>query len=166
MNNTTRAGILALTLTVGLSGCAVLAPATQSTEVKGATPAPTIACESSDDSSSQARPTEPLSAAAATRAATTATTLMRLYARPGVDADAWLNALYPFLTQGAAAALAHTDPVTIPAHTVTANPTLLPVSTADGAVVDVPTDAGTYRVLLLRSGGGWAADQITPPPGG
>jgi hypothetical protein len=166
MNNTARTGILALTLTVGLTGCAVLAPATQSTDMKSATPAPIITSESSDDSSTQAHPTKPLSTAAATRAATTATTLMRLYARPGVDADAWLNGLYPFLTQGAAAAFAHTDPATIPAHTVTANPEVLPVSTTDGAVVDVSTDAGTYRVLLLGSGGGWAADQITPPPGG
>ena len=145
---------------VTLTGCATTPPAAPS-------PSPTSSVSATalprDDSTAQSQPTHTLTLAASAAAANTASTVMGLYARPTVGAQAWLGGLDPYLTQGAAAAFAGTDPSTIPAHQVTGTALVLPASTAEGALVAVPTDAGTYRLFLLRNGPGWLVDQITPP---
>jgi hypothetical protein len=116
-----------------------------------------------DSSTQQSQSTRPLSPAAASAAAKTATAVMSFYARPSANAQAWIEGLGPYLSQDAAAAFADTDPATIPAHQVTGTAQVLSASTAGGALIDVPTDAGTYQLLLLKSGSGWLVDQITPP---
>jgi hypothetical protein len=149
---------LALAL-VTLTGCATTAAAPS--------PSPTGSVSATrlpgDDSTAQSQPTHTLTSAASAAASKTASTVMGLYARPTVGAQAWLNGLDPYLTQDAAAAFAGTDPSTIPARQVTGSALVLPASTAEGAPVAVPTDAGTYQLLLLRNGPGWLVDQITPP---
>ena len=152
---------------ITLSGCAASPSAiatAQPTASRTAHPtASPAAADSGDDSTQQSQPTHALAPAAAKTAAKIATTVMSLYARPSSSAESWIAGLDPYLTQDAAAAFAGTDPSTIPAHQVTGTAQILPASTAEGALVDVPTDAGTYQLLLLKNGSGWLVDQIIPP---
>jgi hypothetical protein len=147
---------------VTLGGCAVTpasgARAPRSSAISNSAP-PTPR----DNSTAQSQPAHPLTAAAKVAAAQTAETVIGLYARPSIDGQTWINALDPHLTQAAAAAFANTDPSTIPAHRVTGPASVLPASTASAALVDVPTDAGTYRLFLLNGDGGWLTDRLTPP---
>jgi hypothetical protein len=145
---------------VTLTGCATTLPAAQypsPTSSVSATPLPR------DESTAQSQPTHTLTPAASAAASKTASTVMGLYARPTVGAQEWINGLDAYLTQDAAAAFGGTDPSTIPAHQVTGSALVLPASTAEGALVAVPTDAGTYQLFLLRNGPGWLVDQITAP---
>jgi hypothetical protein len=167
MSHRTVAGIIfAVFVTVALettvSGCAVMqAPLSSTTPTANrATASPSTP---GDNSTSQSQPTHPLTATDAAAATTTADTAMRLYARPTIDAGAWIAALDPFLTQNAAATLDGTDPTSIPADSLTGPASVSPASTAEGALVSVPTNAGTYQLLLLRDASGWLIDTITPP---
>jgi len=154
-------------LLITLCGCAASRSAISSAQPTPSETEHSIAWPTSvhpsDHSTQQSQPTHALTPAAANAAAKTATTVMSLYARPSSSAESWIDALDPYLTQGAAAAFAGTDPSTIPAHQVTGTAQILPVSTAQGALIDVPTDAGTYQLLLLKDGPGWLVDQITTP---
>jgi hypothetical protein len=150
-----------------LGGCAALPSATAAerpTPSGVASPAASpTSVRPGDTSTKQSQPTHWLSPVAASAAVKIATTVMSLYAGPSDDAQAWIEGLDPYLTQDAAAAFAGTDPSTIPAHQVTGTAHVLAASTAEGALLDVTTDAGTYRLLLLKNGSGWLVDQITPP---
>lgn len=152
----------AAVLLIALGGCAASPAATSGTST-GTAPSSSAQPTPGDNSTAQSPPNQPLTAARAASAAKIAETVIGLYARPGISAQAWIDALDPYLTQDAAAAFANTDPSTIPAHKVTGSANVLAASTAPGALVDVPTDVGTYRVFLLKDGDGWLADQITPP---
>jgi hypothetical protein len=104
--------------------------------------------------------------------------VMRAYARPVPGAETsvieagWWETLAPLLTPDAQDAYAYVDPAEVPATAVT-GPAALVEPGADGgqnttaflATVQVPTDVGTYNVLLARTGDGapWLAERITPP---
>jgi len=152
---------------VTLSACSAPPSATGTAQPTQSTAASSATSQAQplprDNSTQQSQPAQALPPAAASEAATTSATAMTLYARPSLDAQTWIDGLDPYLTQGAAAAFAGTDPSTIPAHHVTGSGQILPASTAEGALIDVPTDAGTYQLLLLKNGSGWLVDQITPP---
>ena len=94
---------------------------------------------------------------------------MRLFARPTVDETTWWAELRPLMSTAGARAYAYVDPATVPASAMTG-----PAVIAEGADprgwpylarVDVPTDQGTYQLLLVRQAAGdpWAVERIDPP---
>lgn len=93
-----------------------------------------------------------------------ATATMRTYARPGRDPHTWWDALRPHLSAAAQTAYAGTDPAVILARRLTGPAVLTPASLPALARVAVPTDAGSYLLLLSRSPGQpWVVERITPP---
>jgi hypothetical protein len=109
-------------------------------------------------------------------ALTLGTAAVQAFARPHVPAGQWWSELSPLLSPAAAMAYQGTDPLEVPASTVT-GPARSGVSPSSFlATVFVPTDAGEYAVLLVREGGGapWLVERMTlvpaappgPPPTG
>ncbi|WP_164206906.1 hypothetical protein [[Micrococcus luteus] ATCC 49442] len=89
------------------------------------------------------------------------------FARPAVEERQWANDLARWLTpQATADYSAVVDPANIPASRVT-GPAALAVDEANGygVMAEVPTDAGTYTVQLLRTGkeAAWKVNRLTPP---
>jgi hypothetical protein len=84
------------------------------------------------------------------------------FAATGLDAQAWFAGLAPYLTPGAQAAFYGTDPAEVPVHSVLDASVSSPSPYLTEAVVT--TDAGPYRVLLVRVGAGapWLAERIEP----
>lgn len=107
---------------------------------------------------------DPASTAAALDAAQTA---MAAFARPGLDFDTWWAQLSPLLTQQAQQDYAFVDPANVPATTVTGAAALVDDTSAYVATVAVPTDVGTYTLILTRADGAspWLASRFTPPEG-
>jgi hypothetical protein len=84
------------------------------------------------------------------------------FAHPELSKAEWLQALSPYLTLSAALAYKTVNPATIPAHSVINAGTMQPGSTGAIATVDVPTDAGTFRVVLQRQADTtWLVETIT-----
>lgn len=121
--------------------------------------------EDADLAPPQAAPT--WDAAARATALAVGSQVMEAFARPRLAEAAWWRGLRPLLTPAATVAYQGTDPANVPASRVTGRPLLAEVSSAYLARVAVPTDAGTYTVLLSRAADGapWRAERITPPPG-
>ncbi|WP_440711802.1 hypothetical protein [Herbiconiux sp. YIM B11900] len=86
------------------------------------------------------------------------------FAQPTLDAQTWMNNLYPLMTQAGAAAYEGTDPAKVPVRQVTGTGKILDGSTEVALIVEVPTDAGPYNVSLSRTGpdAPWLADRIRP----
>lgn len=97
-----------------------------------------------------------------------ATAAVTAFARPGAAAADWWARLSPLLSPAARTAYAGTDPAEIPAHAVTgqARPGTSPSPFL--ASVFVPTDAGEYAVLLVRTAAGspWLVERISAAAGG
>ena len=95
-----------------------------------------------------------------------AESVMRLYATPdSPSAYAWHQSVDSHLTPRAKEALANVHPQYIPAHKLTGQAALDPDRSNPYQIWStVPTDAGDYRILLIRSGAGqkWKADIIEP----
>jgi hypothetical protein len=87
------------------------------------------------------------------------------YAKPNLSAAAWWRGLRPRLSAAAAQAYTGTDPANIPVHAVKGSARLRSTPSAYLATVSVPTDVGTYRVLLSRAGHGepWLIERFIPP---
>ena len=83
------------------------------------------------------------------------------------DADAWWNALAPFLSSQAQQDYQGTDPSLVPARKITAAAAAVGSGSGYLATVTVPTDVGRYTLLLSRTdqGGTWHVERITPPKG-
>lgn len=98
-----------------------------------------------------------------------AETAMRAYARPDLSAKAWLDGLTPLLDQKAAQDYSFIDPARIVATDVTGPGTITDDTSAYVAFVDVPTNAGTYSVVLSRTGAGadapWLVSRFIVPEG-
>ena len=94
------------------------------------------------------------------------TTVLELFARPTLPSAEWWAALAPVLSEQAQLDYADTDPAQVPAHQVTGAARLVETSSALIATVEVPTDVGTYTVVLSRDAAdqAWLAERITPPP--
>ena len=105
---------------------------------------------------------DPASREAAVVAAQTA---MTTFAQPSLDHDTWWAALSPLLTQQAQQDYAFVDPVNVPASAVTGPGVLRDDTSAYVATVEVPTDAGTYVLILTRTDATapWLASRFTPP---
>ncbi|MEE6289291.1 hypothetical protein V2J52_16680 [Georgenia sp. MJ173] len=91
--------------------------------------------------------------------------VMRAFARPDLDHDSWWAEIEPLLSSEAQSDYAYVDPANIPASQITAEPTVVEDSSPYIAHVKVPTDVGTYTVLLSRQDDNapWLAERITPP---
>lgn len=131
------------------------------------TPAPSGAVDedTGETVSPQAVPTwDDASRQAATRAAVTA---MTAFARPDVTFDTWWAQLSPLLTQQAQQDYSYVDPANVAAHAVTGAAKLVDESSAYVASVQVPTDVGTYTLVLTRADAGapWLTSRFTPPEG-
>lgn len=96
-----------------------------------------------------------------------AETAVRAFARPDLGAQEWGAGLAPLLTPQAQQDYQYVDPANVPAHTVTGAGTITDETSSYAVSVTVPTDAGTYTVLLARLSGDapWLVSRFTPPEG-
>ena len=93
--------------------------------------------------------------------------VMTAFARPTVDYATWWAGLEPLLTPQAAQDYSWVDPANVPVSAVTGSGSLVDDTSAWVATVSVPTNVGTYTVVLARvdAASPWLATRITPPAG-
>ena len=79
----------------------------------------------------------------------------------------WWADVSQYLGYEATAAYEYTDPMNVPASTVTGDPQVVSAPTATEMSVLIPTDIGQYRIDLNRQaiGGQWTVSRFTPPEG-
>jgi hypothetical protein len=104
----------------------------------------------------------PLAGATVTpQAVQAAVAFVTAWARPDLDQPTWLAGVSRHATPEYAAALATVDPSAVAAHRITAD-AVPQTATVQAADVDVPTDAGTIRVVLVLRGGRWLVTDLRP----
>lgn len=183
MRRTPIVGVAAVAVAIVLAGCAASqddtpgtpSPATSSNSPtfpdpsQFSTPPSGVVAEHDDGSEYTISPAPvPEWDDASRRAAIdTATAAMRAFAQPDLDYDTWWNKLYPLLTQQAQQDYAYVVPANIPVREVTGNGELVDTESAYVGHVEVPTDVGTYTVLVIRADGAspWLVSRFTPPEG-
>lgn len=96
-----------------------------------------------------------------------AVAVMTAYARPDLSFEQWWAQLQPLLDQKATQDYAYMDPARIVATGVTGLAVITDDTSAYVAFVDVPTNAGTYRVVLSRADANspWLASRFILPEG-
>lgn len=147
---------------VALTGCV------QPSEEPAASPVPTETIPSTPlptpTIGEEHAPPTSTDAASLDDAATTATTLLELFCRPGTEQQAWLEAMYPYLTERAGAAYETVDTRNIPCTTVTGAARLEDGANDFYAVAVIGTDAGDYRIELERAdvADPWLAIRLQP----
>lgn len=167
MNRTSLAIATAVVIAAALTGCASTS-APPSVSVPAA--APTSAATSDDGQpkvtgpgqvTPSAQPTAPVNAedpitptqeGAATG---TASGFVSAYVDKSVTGDAWAKGWMPYLTTQAQAAYEGTNQQAVPGTTLSGTVKLEDGGTNGAAIVDVPTDAGTYTVQLNQVNGAW-----------
>lgn len=165
MNRATAATV-AVAVLLTLSGCVDTTPLSSSSAdgsklaaapTRGPNPTPP-----EDDAT--VAPVPEAAAASQTAAITAAEKAVTAFGQPGIPYRAWIDGLYPLLTQGGAAAYEGTDPVNVPVHQVTGTGMIQDGSTEFALIVQVPTDAGLYNVSLSRTSptAPWLTDRIRP----
>ncbi|WP_340290908.1 hypothetical protein [Aquipuribacter hungaricus] len=94
-----------------------------------------------------------------------AETAMAAFARPDLEDVAWWDGVEPLLSAEAARSYAYVDPASIPATGLTGAGTLVEQTSAYVAGVQVPTDAGTYLLILSRTDAAapWLVERFDPP---
>lgn len=92
---------------------------------------------------------------------------MAAFARPNLDQDTWWSELSPLLSPQARSDYAYVQASVVPATRVTGSGTITDDTSAMVAHVDVPTDVGSYTLILTRLDGAspWLVSRITPPEG-
>jgi hypothetical protein len=144
---------------IAISGCAgqEQAPAAGTTP-----PAPADAAQLHPDDDESPLPAPTWSDEARTNAIKAAEEGMRAFSAK-TSSDDWLENLARHLTPAARTAYSTVNPARVPATFVTGAGELVDESSAYLAVVDVPTDAGVYSVLLQRSADTepWLIERIT-----
>lgn len=92
---------------------------------------------------------------------------MTAFARPGLDQDTWWSELSPRLTPQARTDYAYVQASAVPATRVTGSGTITDDTSAMVAHVAVPTDVGSYTLILTRLDGAspWLVARFTPPEG-
>lgn len=93
--------------------------------------------------------------------------VMLRFCRPELEYEAWINELYPLLSQQAAVAYETVDPANVPCTAVTGDARVRDGDETYTMRILVPTDAGEYSVYVHRTAdtAPWAVEQITPPDG-
>lgn len=96
-----------------------------------------------------------------------AETAMTAYARPDLPFDQWWAAVQPLLDQKASQDYAYMDPSRIVTTQLTGKGVIVDDTSAYVATVQVPTNAGTYSLILSRIDGkaAWLVSRFTPPEG-
>lgn len=87
------------------------------------------------------------------------------FAQPSLSAEQWWADLSPFLSSTAKDLYAYVDPAAIPVTTLTGPGGSADEFTPAIARIEIPTDAGTYTVVLSREGAdpeGWLVEQLLP----
>lgn len=159
-------GAALATLTACLSATPTMGSTTPPSSSATARPTPTGSIPPDGLDADEILPTAPPATTASIRAAETlAGQVMTAFARPTVDPTTWINGLYPYLTQSAAAAYSGTDPAQVPVTTILGQGSVVEGSTAYALVVRVPTNIGEYTISLTRKNASdpWLAERITPP---
>jgi hypothetical protein len=92
---------------------------------------------------------------------------MAAYARPDLPFDQWWAAVQPLLDQKASQDYAYMDPSRIVATQLTGSAVIVDDTSAYVATVDVPTNAGTYSLILSRVDGKspWLVSRFILPEG-
>lgn len=88
------------------------------------------------------------------------------FAQPSLSAEQWWTGLSPFLSATAKDLYAYVDPAAIPVTALTGPGVSVDEFTPAIARIEIPTDAGTYTVVLSREGAdpeGWLVEQLLPP---
>ncbi|WP_454778730.1 hypothetical protein [Georgenia muralis] len=170
-------------LVAPVAGCAADEPAPAQTSSSSAASTPTAApsatatttpppvsdggepMEALDSDSDGATQAPVWDEASRTEAQTLALQVMTAYARPGVPAEQWWAEFSSYLSDQAAYDYQWVDPTAIAPRAVTGPAAIADDSSVYLAQLTVPTDAGTYRVLLSREDGPtpWRVERITPP---
>ena len=83
------------------------------------------------------------------------------WARPGLDQPVWLADVSRYATPEYAAVLATVNPANVAAHRIVAD-AVPQTATPNAADVDVPTDAGAVRVVLVLRDGRWLVADVRP----
>ena len=132
------------------------------------TPAPSGAVDEDTGETIDPQPVPTWDGPSRAAAVDAAQTAMAAFARPGLDYDTWWAELTPLLTQQAQQDYAYVDPANVLASAVTGPGALVDETSAYVANVEVPTDAGTYTLVLTRTDAAapWLAGRFTPPTGG
>jgi len=89
---------------------------------------------------------------------------MTAFARPDLPEKQWWAALEPLLTAEGAQFYSFVDPANIPARKVTGPAVIVNEESAYVTDVDIPTDAGVYRLVITRPHGAapWLVSRIAP----
>ncbi|WP_250443995.1 hypothetical protein [Actinotalea sp. C106] len=105
--------------------------------------------------------------AAREQAASAAAAAMAAFARPDLDPGSWWAELAPLLSAQGQMDYQYVDPAVVPARAVTGPGQVLDETSALVAPVAVPTDVGTYEVIVSRTDAGapWLVERLTPPEG-
>ncbi|MGI5185524.1 hypothetical protein ACQEVZ_55705 [Dactylosporangium sp. CA-152071] len=90
-----------------------------------------------------------------------AVAFVTVWARPGLDQPTWHAGVTQYATVEYAAVLATVDPANVAATRIVADP-VPQTATPDAADVDVPTDAGVVRVVLVLRDGRWLVIAVRP----
>ena len=167
MNRTTLAIAAAAVVAAALTGCASTT-AQPSVSVPAAAPTSTGTAGAGQPKvtgpgqvTPSAQPTAPVNAedpitptqeGAATG---TASGFVSAYVDKSVTGDAWAKGWMPYLTTQAQAAYEGTSQRAVPGTTLAGTVKLEDGGTNGAAIVDVPTDAGTYTVQLNQVNGSW-----------
>lgn len=153
------------------AGCAPVANTTQAPPATTATPSAPVSLSASSGPQAPGGTVPPTigitwDQASKDQATDVAQKAMADFARPTVEDQQWANDLARWLTPQATADYSAVDPANIPASRVT-GPAKLTVDEANGygVAADVPTNAGTYTLQLLRTGKDalWKVNRLTPP---
>ncbi len=146
-----------------LSGCHASSPTAADTATT-ARPSTT----SSSDGATTALPDPShlgLDEASRSAALELAETAMGLFARPDVPNEVWWADLEPVLSARGAAAYVTVDPARIPVRQVSGPADLPGWTTPEVARVSVPTDVGSYLIIVSRSDADpvWRVERFIAP---
>lgn len=174
----TGAGVAAVAVLV-LSGCAAPGGSAPSSDTPAASvavtaippdlskypPAPSGAVDEDTGEVIDPKPSPTWDQQSRVQVVAAASAAMAAFARPDLDFDTWWAELSPLLTQQAQQDYAYVDPVNVPARSVTGTGALVEEPSAYVGFVDVPTDVGTYTLVLTRADGlsPWLTSRFTPP---
>lgn len=128
-----------------------------------ATPTSTPPAPAPQDAPPQVRPDQ--LPKAQQDAAQVAVNTMAIFGRKDLPYEQWWALLAPNLTSAGQFAFEYTEPANVPVHQVTGDPSALEENWTTNGAIAVPTDAGTYQVLLSRptADSGWLVWDIVPP---
>ena len=131
------------------------------------TPAPTGYPDADSGETITPQPVPTWDAASEASALTAAEAVMTAYARPDLSFDDWWADVQPLLDDQATRDYAYMDPARIPANQITGPAVLTDTTSAYVAFVDVPTNIGTYRVILSRTDAAspWLTSRFIVPDG-